>query len=119
MEPITLLTLLFTKHILADYFLQRSWMFPDKGIYGAWGGVAHAKIHGLFTFLILLLFIPPVPALVFGALDSLIHYHIDYIKQHVWKSKKLTSMDNLYWMVHGVDQFLHFLTYVLIVLLTI
>jgi len=117
MELIVLLTVLFTKHILADYFFQRAWMFPDKGIYGAWGGVAHAISHTILTSIILIFFTGWFTAQLLAILDGIIHYHIDYIKNNVWKSKKLTSNDSLYWMIHGVDQFLHFLTYVLIVFL--
>ena len=120
METITILilTFLFAKHIIADYFLQRSWMFKDKGIYLARGGLIHAKSHGVLTFFALLfLSVDPMLALGLGCLDAVLHYHIDYIKSNVWKSKQLTPNDNLYWAVHGVDQFTHFLTYILIVLI--
>jgi len=119
MEPLILLTFLFTKHILADYFFQRAWMFPDKGVYGAWGGVAHAITHAILTSFILMFFTDVFTAQALAVLDGFLHYHIDYIKNNVWKNKKLTPMDNLYWMIHGTDQFLHFLTYILIVFLTI
>jgi len=107
------------KHTIADYFMQYSWMIKDKGTYGAWGGIAHAKFHGLLTFLLLLLFVNPLTAFLFGALDSIIHYHIHYVKSNVWKSKKLGPNDQLYWITHGVDQMLHLLTYVLIIGLTL
>jgi len=117
MELIIVLTALFSKHILADYFFQRAWMFPDKGVYGAWGGVSHAGIHGILTTLVLFGFADIQTAIILGLLDFFFHYHIDYAKNNVWKNKKLTSSDSLYWMIHGVDQFAHFLTYVLIVFL--
>ena len=114
MSSIIVLTGLMIKHTIADYFMQYSWMIKDKATYGAWGGVAHAKLHGLFTFIILLLYVNPLTAFLFGALDSIIHYHIDYVKSNAWKTKKLTSNDQMYWVIHGVDQFAHFLTYMLI-----
>jgi len=110
------LFLLLTKHIIADYFLQFGWMIKDKGTYGAWGGIAHAKLHGLLTFVVLAACgISPLWALLMGALDSLLHYHIDYMKSNFWKEKKLTAADQKYWMAHGADQYLHMLTYYLII----
>lgn len=108
------------KHTIADYFLQYSWMIKDKGTYGAWGGIAHAKVHGLFTFWLLFSFsIPVVYAIMLALLDTFIHYHVDFVKSNVWKSKKLGPTDQLYWITHGVDQMLHLLTYVLIIGLTL
>lgn len=113
-----LITLLMTKHVIADYFMQYSWMIRDKGTYGAWGGIAHSGYHGLLTFAVLMLFpIPIIYALLLSIGDSVIHYHIDYTKSNFWKSKNLTPMDQAYWITHGVDQFAHFLTYVVIVIL--
>mgnify|MGYP001181148228 FL=1 len=117
MELIIVLTALFSKHILADYFFQRAWMFPDKGVYGAWGGVAHAITHSILTSFVLMFFTDVFTAQALAVLDGFLHYHIDYIKNNVWKSKKYTASHSEYWMIHGVDQFLHFLTYVLIVFL--
>ena len=37
---LAMITLLLIKHIVADYFMQYSWMIRDKGTYGAWGGIA-------------------------------------------------------------------------------
>lgn len=109
---LALITLLIIKHTIADYFMQYSWMIKDKGTYGAWGGIAHSGYHGLLTFVVLLLFVNPDIAFLFGVLDSIIHYHVDYVKSNFWKSKKLTAMDQQYWIAHGVDQLAHFLTYI-------
>ena len=86
MEPLILLTFLFTKHILADYFFQRAWMFPDKGVYGAWGGVAHAITHAILTSFILMFFTDVFTAQALAVLDGLLHYHIDYIKNNERKN---------------------------------
>ena len=115
-----LITLLMTKHVIADYFMQYSWMIKDKGTYGAWGGLAHSGYHGILTlFVLLILDIPIVYALLLSIADSVIHYHVDYVKSNFWKEKKLTAMDQQYWIAHGVDQFAHFLTYVGIVILCV
>ena len=28
-----------------------------------------------------------IPVILFGLLDSIIHYHVDYVKSNVWKTK--------------------------------
>jgi hypothetical protein len=115
---LVILTLLMTKHIIADYFTQYSWMIEDKGTYGAWGGIAHSGWHGALTFFVLSITgIPLFFSFLMGVLDTVIHYHVDFVKSNVWKKKKLGPTDQLYWVAHGVDQFAHFLTYVLIILL--
>ena len=109
---------LMTKHVIADYFMQYSWMLKDKATYGGKGGLAHASWHGTLTFVVLELCgigWPVSLALAIG--DTIIHYHIDYVKSNVWKEKGYTSMDQMYWVTHGVDQLLHLLTYVGIIIL--
>ena len=118
MEILGLFTLFALKHLIADYYTQYSWMIKDKGIYGAWGGIAHAGWHGILTFFVLEIFgLPFILSFLFGILDSVLHYHIDYVKSNFWKSKNLGPSDQMYWAVHGTDQFLHIMTYVLIILL--
>ena len=53
---LAMITLLIVKHVIADYFMQFSWMMKDKGIYGAWGGIAHSSWHAILTFLVLSVF---------------------------------------------------------------
>lgn len=113
-----IITLLMIKHVIADYFMQYSWMIKDKGTYGAKGGIAHAGLHGVFTFMVLVSCgIPALFSFALGALDAVTHYHVDYVKSNFWKSKKLGPADQLYWVTHGVDQLAHFLTYVIIVII--
>ena len=120
MEILGLFTLFALKHLIADYYTQYSWMIKDKSTYGAWGGIAHAGWHGILTFFVLEIFgLPFILSFLFGILDSLLHYHIDYVKSNFWKSKNLGPSDQMYWAVHGTDQFLHIMTYVLIILLVV
>jgi hypothetical protein len=117
---LTLITLLIIKHTIADYFMQYSWMIKHKGTYGHWKGMAHSEFHGFLTWLVLwFMGIPFLWSVALGILDAFIHYHVDYVKSNFWKEKKLTPMDQLYWVAHGVDQLLHMLTYVGIVLLCV
>lgn len=114
---IFLLTLLMTKHFVADYMLQTKEMITDKKHYGAAGGVVHASCHALGTYIILTFFISPIGAIILGILDGIAHYHIDWVKSNVWANYNFNKSDYMFWLVHGLDQFLHFLTYVLIVLI--
>lgn len=114
MEGIGILFLLSIKHVIADYFLQQSWMIKDKSVYGANGGLSHAGVHVLGSFLVLFPFFNPILIFVLSVLDGVAHYHIDYLKSNYWKDNNLKKSDAEFWMVHGVDQFAHYLTYVLI-----
>lgn len=114
-DAIILLLGLFTKHLIADYYLQFSWMIKEKGNYGSWKGLAHSELHGFLTFLLLWnLEMSFVWSLTMGLLDTVLHYHIDWVKSNLWKKKQLGPNDQLYWMIHGTDQFLHMMTYMLI-----
>ena len=53
--------------------------------------------------------------LILGLIDFIIHYHIDFIKSNLWKSKNLKATDQMFWVIHGVDQMLHGLTYIFII----
>jgi len=108
--------LLMLKHTIADYFLQRMWMIRDKSEYGAPGGIAHASSHAIGTALVLMPFlVSNFLAAILAIIDGVIHYHIDYVKSNIWKKYKLTDRQTYYWILQGVDQYLHFLTYALII----
>ena len=114
-DALPLLVGFFAKHLIADYYLQFSWMIKHKGIYGNWKGLSHSIFHGILTLFLLLHFEFKFGiALAMSILDTTLHYHIDYVKSNLWKSKKLTAEDHLYWVIHGTDQFLHMMTYMLI-----
>ena len=119
MELWIIANLLLIKHIVADYFIQANFMFKDKHLYGSRGGLSHAETHGVLTWVVLAPFIGWILALGLALLDTFVHYHVDYVKSNFWKSKNLGPTDKLYWATHGVDQLLHFLTYVAIVALCV
>ena len=114
-DAIPLLIGLLAKHMVADYYLQFSWMIKEKSIYGAFGGLAHSGLHGVLTSSVLWWFgLPFFLGLAMGILDFIFHYHIDWTKSNLWKNNSFTPNDQVYWMIHGTDQFLHLMTYVLI-----
>ncbi len=112
-----LMTLLLVKHTIADFFLQRSFMFKDKYVYLGRGGIIHAATHGVFTFIVLILCISNfwLAATLLALLDMILHYHIDYIKSNWNIRTKASPSENRYWYAFGLDQLAHFLTYSLIV----
>jgi hypothetical protein len=72
-------------------------------------------MHGVGTFLLLapfFVFLPdlrPVTVLM-GLVDAVIHYHIDWAKYQL--SSGLTTADRKFWVWFGLDQALHYLTYI-------
>jgi hypothetical protein len=115
MSPLAILLLglaLFgIKHFLADFVLQFPYMIREKGIYGADGGIHHAAVHASFTFLILVLLANNVNDIILlSLLDGILHYHIDWAKQQF--NKGLTPADRMFWVWLGLDQALHYLTYI-------
>ena len=119
----TLLSMLLLKHLIADYYLQVTFKFRDKHIYGSWGGVSHAGNHGILTALCLLPFVESAEwailftAWMYGMLDFALHYHIDYVKANYSKRYPSLPTERKYWIVLGIDQLAHVLTYILIVYL--
>ena len=116
-----LLSILLVKHYIADYFIQTKYQFSDKYIYGGPGGLQHAGIHGIGTMLCLLPFVNFTYAIGLGILDAVIHYHIDYCKSNCMQKIQppLSPDKQLYWIVHGIDQMAHGLTYIFLVWLLI
>ena len=106
-----LLTLFGIKHFIADFLMQYDYMLREKGIYGATGGAHHALVHASWTFLILVFFCSDVNTIIaLSFADFVLHYHIDYFKQKL--NKGLTTADRKFWIWLGLDQALHYLTYV-------
>jgi hypothetical protein len=109
-----LLALFGIKHFIADFLMQYDYMLREKGIYGATGGVHHALVHASFTFLILVFFCNNANVILSLAfLDFVSHYHIDYFKQQL--NRGLTPKDRNFWIWLGLDQALHYLTYIAII----
>lgn len=117
------LALLLLKHFICDFPLQAfSWMYLNKGTYGHLGGLAHALVHGVGTLIVLLvirhLYLTPslsqLSLLVI--FDMLMHYHIDWSKMQLNRRLSLTPANEGFWVLLGVDQLLHQLTYLVLVL---
>lgn len=103
---------LTVKHFVCDFPLQAfPYQYRNKGTYGHPGGLLHSGIHlaGALAVLGLL-----APAFWWLALvDAVAHYHIDWAKMNLGKRWGLRP-DNSewFWILLGVDQLLHSLTYI-------
>jgi hypothetical protein len=108
-----LLFVLAVKHWIADFVLQFEYMVEQKGLYGQAGGIEHALLHGVFTAVVLLAFFDNVMiAAIFGLLDSVTHYHIDYVKAR-WGTRDPATQK--FWIQLGADQLAHYTFYIWLV----
>ena len=100
------------KHYVADYFLQPGWMLAGKGDFRQVGGYAHAGVHAGMSALVLL--VAGTPWLTLAGLvvaEFIVHYLLDYSKIHYSRGVHVDTQPRRFWMLHGVDQITHQLTY--------
>jgi hypothetical protein len=113
-----LVFVLFTKHFVVDFPMQVPYHYLNKGTYGHLGGMSHAALHGLGTLFVLMLF--PIEFTVCSQVavaDALVHYHIDWAKMNLNKKMGWAPLTSeKFWWLLGLDQYLHALTYIGIVL---
>lgn len=116
-NQLTTITLLLLKHFVVDFPLQKPYHYQNKGTYLHPGGLLHALLHGLGTGLI----IGSMDAFMgfwLGILDAVVHYHVDWAKVKINNRYRLTPTSSEYfWLLLGIDQLFHQLTYVTIVVL--
>jgi hypothetical protein len=115
---LVLLALQF-KHFIVDFLLQTRYQWSNKGTYGHPGGILHAGLHGVGTYLCVALVTRPDIALGLALVDWLVHYHIDWAKMQLNSRLGLTPADSRFWVLLGLDQLLHQLTYVAFLFLII
>lgn len=112
-----LLSLLFLKHLIVDFFWQPEYEWKNKGTYGHFGGIRHALKHVAVTGFILLFFVNPILIIPLMLLEFLIHYHMDWWKMWWGARKKYDPYNPKFWHWMGIDQWVHTMTYVIIVLI--
>lgn len=115
--------------MFCDFSLQRPYQYLNKGTYGHPGGILHAGIHSIGTFLVLSIIyfgfilgscISFWNVVLLSLLDGVVHYHIDWAKVKICLKKDLKCNNSEdYWILLGFDQYLHYLTYVVIIMLFI
>ena len=105
-----MLGLLFIKHWYVDFVNQSQVEIDNKGTYGNLDGLAHSAKHGLGTiFVFLLVGIDPAVSIVLGAIDLIVHYHIDWIKMR-FGNRDISTKE--FWTQLGLDQLAHAFTYI-------
>ncbi|EDZ47302.1 DUF3307 domain-containing protein [Leisingera daeponensis] len=108
-----LLCALQVKHLFADFFLQTPKMLSGRCAYVHAGRAQHAGVHVIGSAIVFLLFGAPVTfILVLGALEWVVHFHIDFGKARFSERKKLNPQQAMFWQAMGSDQALHQLTYI-------
>ena len=113
-EILVLFALLSIKHFIADFVLQYDYMVQEKGYYGKVGGIHHSLIHGFGTWAIFWSFAYPM-AFWLAVADFIAHYHIDWAKMKIGRTKGYTPADRQFWFWIGFDQLLHYITYVFLI----
>lgn len=112
LEVFIILILLQIKHWYIDFVNQTDEEVAYKGDYLDWRGCQHSVKHGVATFLILFLFAPTGWAVFLAVLDTVLHYHIDWLKMNKGNRDISTKQ---FWTHLGLDQMAHQLSYLLIV----
>lgn len=108
---------LFTiKHFIFDFAYQPPYQWQNKGTYGHMGGIVHSGIHAIVSFAILLFFADFPIALGLALFEFIVHYHVDWGKMNLNKRMGWTATThNEFWVLLGVDQLLHYITYIVMI----
>jgi hypothetical protein len=115
-----LLALLFIKHWYIDFVNQTNEEVAGKGTYGNAHGLMHSIKHGVATFIIFFLFTNDFGfSVIFGILDFVLHYHIDWAKMNINRRWNYTIDKPAFWAWLGADQLAHSLTYLGLVWLAV
>ena len=125
------MTYLIVKHYLLDFTcLQTPWMFLNKGKYGHLGGITHSLIQALASapvFLWCATWVSWWPEAMWHGLTELqlvgalitfeffVHYHMDWFKVWWCKKNEYTPQTPQFWTWLGIDQFVHYATYLVMV----
>ncbi len=107
---VTWMLLLSVKHVVADFFLQNSWIAHGKDGKTNWllPLSVHCLIHGVLATA---LFVALAPRLWFlGLLDLAVHFVIDRAKGICVSSFAIGPDHRWFWWLIGIDQALHHLT---------
>ena len=101
---------LLAKHYMIDFTLQTKDELQYKGVYGDGRGITHSLKHGAFTALYMIA-VNPLYAIYDGVFDSVMHYHIDWLKVRYGTKDQ---SDPKYWRQFGQDQLAHQICYLII-----
>ena len=108
---LTVLGMVFaTKHVLADFILQTTWMARGKERPDGWAPplLAHASCHAVLTLAIALVTVPRLWWL--SLIDLAVHLAIDRGKTLLAQRGGWHADQPQFWWLLGFDQYLHQLT---------
>ena len=113
-----LLVALQIKHFVLDFAYQPPYMWMNKGTLGHPGGIIHAGLHALMSFILVLTVSSVSVALTVLLFEFVAHYLIDYAKMNInrikgWKCNTHSE----FWILAGLDQLLHQFTYIIILMI--
>lgn len=114
-----ILVLLQVKHWYVDFPNQTQEEIKYKGVYLDWRGIKHSLKHGIGTFICLWIITGWYNiefAFFLGALDFILHYHIDWVKMNYGNNDIKTKE---FWTHIGLDQMAHQLCYIAFAGLTV
>jgi hypothetical protein len=102
--------LLTTKHVIADFFLQSTWMAVGKDLKKGWALplLAHCLVH-LAVAMVLILIVAPRFWFV-ALIDFAIHLAVDRAKGFCVSTFAVKPEHQWFWWLIGIDQALHHLT---------
>lgn len=111
-----LLVVFQIKHFLADFPLQTEYMlgkFKAKG----WEMplFAHASVHALMTFGIVIYFLSWQIAILMAAFDLIVHFAIDRVKASPYMFGKYKPDQKIFWLALGGDQLMHHITHYIVI----
>ena len=110
--------ILLVKHFICDFALQGRFKGPkDKYKLTSVNGHLHALDHALGTAFVFLCLITAYyfyagvavfsSIILFGLLDYVLHFFIDWLKNNFVKANGYTSTMREFWILTSVDQSLH------------
>lgn len=120
LKLIMIMWLLFIiKHFVVDFPMQGPFQYKNKGTYGHPGGILHAGNHAAGTLLVLALCgVSVMLAIALSVLDFVVHYHVDWAKMNINAKKGWgPTTHEQFWVLLGIDQMAHMMTYWVIILL--
>lgn len=105
--------LLFLKHFVVDFPMQTHYQYSNKGTYGHPGGILHAGLHTIGTLVFLVPFLGYSGLLlILSIAEGVVHYHIDWAKMQInTRANWACNTSEWFWVLLGFDQFLHYMTY--------
>jgi hypothetical protein len=108
---IAALIIFIFKHLVADFFLQTSWMANGKEQPTGWLAplLAHVAVHAAATAII---FAALAPAYIWVAgVDFAVHFAVDRVKGLLNHFFDNDASKTGFWWLLGIDQTLHHLTH--------